>query len=470
MIQNISIDKLYSHLNNPRKDLGDLSELVESIKAQGILQNLTIVPRKDSRCSTCNLYIGGVGKCSEGFDKELTALIHAPKNNDSEHIPCPKWEWREAYTVIIGHRRLAAAKLAGLTEVPCAIVDMTPQEQIATMLLENIQRSDLTVYEQACGIQMMLDLGETVANISEKTGFSETTVRRRVKLLELDQDKFKASVERGATLMDFAELEKIQDINLRNKVLEKIGTANFKWELQSAIDKEKAEANSIIIVAELEKFAKKTTNTNNLQYVRGYFPSQGSTVEIPDDADTEEYFYTATGKYFYLYKKREAQEVDPAETERRKKEQERRDAFTDIAKKAYQLRFEFAKEVSNAKVKKNMAAVIKLAIHAMIRYDGPDFEELTEILGLEVDEESEDTEIQIISDSIDAQPERLLFLSAYLGMDSSGQDYHTWDRKYRSNETLDIIYSLLEKLGYEMSDEEKSLQDGTHELFANSEV
>ena len=53
------------------------------------------------------------------------------------------------YTVVIGHRRLAAAKLAGLTEVPCAVVEMTEQEQIATMLLENMQRSDLTVYEQA---------------------------------------------------------------------------------------------------------------------------------------------------------------------------------------------------------------------------------------------------------------------------------------------------------------------------------
>jgi ParB family chromosome partitioning protein len=43
MIQNISIDKLHPHPDNPRKDLGDLSELAESIKAQGILQNLTVV-------------------------------------------------------------------------------------------------------------------------------------------------------------------------------------------------------------------------------------------------------------------------------------------------------------------------------------------------------------------------------------------------------------------------------------------
>lgn len=92
MLQNISIEKLCPHPDNPRKDLGDITELAESIKAQGILQNLTVVP-----------YIGEVtGMPIEGL-----------------------------YRVVIGHRRLAAAKLAGLKEVPCAITDMTPQEQIA---------------------------------------------------------------------------------------------------------------------------------------------------------------------------------------------------------------------------------------------------------------------------------------------------------------------------------------------------
>ncbi len=45
MIQNIEINRLHPHPDNPRKDLGDLTELAESIKAKGILQNLTIVPR-----------------------------------------------------------------------------------------------------------------------------------------------------------------------------------------------------------------------------------------------------------------------------------------------------------------------------------------------------------------------------------------------------------------------------------------
>jgi len=190
----LPVDKLLPHPDNPRKDLGDLTELADSIKANGIFQNLTVVP------------------------------VDA------------NWE---TFTVVIGHRRLAAAKLAGLQEVPCVIANMDAKTQVRTMLMENIQRSDLTVYEQAQGFQMMLDLGDNVEAIAKKSGFSQSTVRRRIKLLELDHQKFKASVERGANLMDYAELDKIDDPELKNEVLDAIGTNNFRMTLNNAIDKEK---------------------------------------------------------------------------------------------------------------------------------------------------------------------------------------------------------------------------------------
>lgn len=103
-IQMIPTYDLFPHPQNPRKELGDLEELVDSIKANGVLQNLTVVPRD-----------GG------------------------------------GYTVIIGHRRLEAARRAGLTELPCAVTYMTEEEQIRTMMIENMQRSDLTAIEQADG-------------------------------------------------------------------------------------------------------------------------------------------------------------------------------------------------------------------------------------------------------------------------------------------------------------------------------
>lgn len=166
----LPIDTLNPHPDNPRKDIGDVSELAESIKANGVLQNLTVVP--------------------------YFSPVHQRIINGS-------------YTVIIGHRRLAAAKLAGLTELPCVIANMSEKEQLSTMLTENMQRADLTVYEQAQGFQLMLDLGSSVDEIASDTGFSQSTIRRRVKLLDLDKEKFKKSVERGATLMDYAKLDQI---------------------------------------------------------------------------------------------------------------------------------------------------------------------------------------------------------------------------------------------------------------------
>ncbi len=168
----IPIDKLFPHPDNPRKELGDLTELAASIKANGVFQNLTVVKK-----------FGEITK-----------------------------KWNGNYTIIIGHRRCAAAKLAGLTELPCVVAEMTPQEQLSTMLLENMQRSDLTVYEQAQSFQILIDMGESVDSVASKTGFSSGTVRRRLKMTELDQKVLKQVSSRPLSLGDFDKLAQIEDL------------------------------------------------------------------------------------------------------------------------------------------------------------------------------------------------------------------------------------------------------------------
>lgn len=87
-----------------------------------------------------------------------------------QHVT-PKVMWvGDDYTIIIGHRRAAAAQQAGLYELPCAIVEMDEREQMQTMMVENMQRSDLTVYEQAQGFQMMMDFGQTVSRSPTSRG------------------------------------------------------------------------------------------------------------------------------------------------------------------------------------------------------------------------------------------------------------------------------------------------------------
>ena len=431
MMQYIEISKIYPHPDNPRKDLGDLTELAESIKANGILQNLTVIP-----------YIGEVtGEILEG-----------------------------QYRVIIGHRRLAAAKLAGLTEVPCMVSDMKLREQVATMLTENIQRSDLTIYEQAQGFQMMLNFGDSVGDISKMTGFSDTTIRRRVRLLELDSEKFRKSVERGATLLDYAELDKIKDVGTKNSVLDKIGTQNFRYELERAVDKERSAENTVKLIEQLEQFATriKDSDYRTMRHVASYYASRDDKVTVPDDADTAEYFFVASEYgYIYLYAKHTQNEVDAAEAEKRNKHQERRSALDEISKRAYKLRLDFVRNFSGAK--KHGHDLMEFAMRAMLGdfYTDMDYEMLGDILGIEInDDDDEGWGFEFIAEQFGVISERVFLVAIYCTLDSEHQSYRcSWNLSHHENETLDMVYDFLERLGYEMSDEERALRDGTHELF-----
>ena len=152
-IRYINIADIAPHPDNPRKDLGDLTELADSIRAKGILENLVIIRNPDNRKRIA---------FPEGGSAEVYG-DDAPQ-----------------YRVVIGHRRLAAAKLAGLDNVPCVLQDMTRDEAIAAMLTENGQRSALTPYEEAFGFrQLSLDMGKSVSQIRDMTGFGETTIRSR---------------------------------------------------------------------------------------------------------------------------------------------------------------------------------------------------------------------------------------------------------------------------------------------------
>ena len=203
----IPVRDLHPHPKNPRKNLGDLEELTESIKKNGIMQNLTVIP-------------GFYRANGEWFNTEAE------------------------YTVIIGHRRLEAAKLAGLTEVPCRIYEnLSENDQITTMLEENMQRNDLTIMEQAQSFQLCLDLGETVDTLSEKTGFKKTTIYHRLNIAKLDQKVLKEKEEDEGfqlTLTDLIELEKIEDIETRNRILDHARTSNdLRFQAQQAAKEEK---------------------------------------------------------------------------------------------------------------------------------------------------------------------------------------------------------------------------------------
>jgi ParB family transcriptional regulator, chromosome partitioning protein len=142
MTSHVHISRLREHPDNIRQDLGDLTELAASIAAQGILQPLAVEPHPD--------------------------------------IP-------DAYQVIAGHRRLAAAQLARVQQIPVVIRRPAGTAgALEMMLVENCMRRDLGPIEKAEAMGTLRNHGLTAAAIARSTGLSDATVGYYLSLLELD--------------------------------------------------------------------------------------------------------------------------------------------------------------------------------------------------------------------------------------------------------------------------------------------
>lgn len=430
----IAIEKLHPHPDNPRKVLGNIDELAESIKANGILQNLTVVPMND--------------------------------------------DWTE-FTVIIGHRRLAAAKQAGLTELPCAVVEMTEKEQLSTMLTENMQRSDLTVYEEAKGCQLLLDLGDTVAEVAEKTGFSESKIRRRVKLCELDEDAFKESQIRQPTLQDYDRLNQIKDIDVRNELLKSIGTNNFDNRLYSAVrkqedDEERAELEKICLDNGMTKCESRNDIPENCEYV-GTIGTAQLLKESFDDDRKRYFFFTTYGIYVTIYIQKTKEQIENADAEnknrnaKRQKFDELEAQAKEINQRCKALRESFMLEgnFNDDAKKQELINYILYSMSECREYDDRSFYFLS---GLK----HENYECINLDDCM-KDTGKMLMAAAYAFFEDLYNTKYinvTYDEGIQRNISpeLNRFYNLLVKLGYVMSDEEIQLRDGTHPIFTTGET
>lgn len=428
----ISIDRLYPHPQNPRRDVGDISELTESIKANGIFQNLTIIE-------------GGAG------------------------VP----DGTEGYTVIIGHRRLAAAKAAGLTELPCSVVKMDEREQVATMLLENMQRQDLTVWEQAQGFQLMLDLGETEQSIADKTGFSKATVKHRVKLLELDPEEFRKSQERQVSLTDYIELEKIKDEKLRNKVLKSAGTANFKWELESCLRHQRQEKITREWLDFIDDLFMQFDYDRNREIVKTVYMTRKMTDEdrnelreLAEDVEND-YCYTEGDTYLYIMGKERSEPLPDYKEESRKRE-ERVKRIREVEAQAAVLRRQFVKNY--APDKKNLPVLLKALFTLEADVYDLNEEMFAEMLGIAVSDDNEYiTDLPEFDKLLRKSPDKVLLAVCSVSTEDCMLSAHDWYGRPEENQRLNDWYSVLTDLGYSMSDDEKALLDGTHECFKEEE-
>ncbi len=133
--QSIPIEDIDPNPNQPRQNVGDLSELIASIREKGVLEPI-IVRRRESR-----------------------------------------------FQIVAGERRYRAAIEAGLPEIPSVVKELTDSEVMEVALIENLQRKDLTAFEEADGLKVLAEShGFTHEMMAEKLGKSRTTVTETLTL------------------------------------------------------------------------------------------------------------------------------------------------------------------------------------------------------------------------------------------------------------------------------------------------
>ncbi len=165
----IEIDRIEPNPHQPRKQFGDLSEMVASIKEKGILEPI---------------------------------LVRS---------------WQGKYQIIAGERRYQAARLAGIRRLPCVEVDVDARGMLEISLIENLQRKDLTPFEEAAAIQKLVDhFRYTHEEIARRLGKSRTVITEALSLNRIPDDVQEqcrqADISSRSMLVQIARQESVEEM------------------------------------------------------------------------------------------------------------------------------------------------------------------------------------------------------------------------------------------------------------------
>lgn len=455
-ILNIKTQNLYPHPQNPRKDLGALDELADSIRKNGIMQNLTVIP--------------------------LSALTDEP---DLQPEP-DDISLHSDFYVLIGHRRLSAAKLAGVTELPCKIISkISVKEQVGIMLEENMQRNDLTVYEQAQGFQMMLDLGETEDSIAEKTGFSKATIRHRLNIAKLDQNVLKSKEQQDGfqmNLMDLYELEKIENIEERNKILnEATDSKNLAFRVRNSVKEAQKKVTEKAILQLLfdngykpapASYTKEMYSTR-WKTLHEYRYEDGIPEEIKSCSKEEPlYFYSVWYGVKILKKQKEDTVVKSQAQLRQEAIKNNKALIKDVIKRIDVARKAFIHDIIDGKVAEpgsKELPELKDAIWRVFAKTGASVYPsiLRSFFTGKEDfhlKPAERNEAQEKVDSLSVIHQMLIVLDHAIAREDSFDSTGKYRKEYGKKAAM--IYEIYEKYGWSFTDEaEQQIIDGTSELY-----
>ncbi len=124
------------------------------------------------------------------------------------------------YYLVAGERRLRACKMAGMKDIPVIISDCEPEDSAVLALLENVQRRDLQMFEQANAILNLLREWQiTQEEAARRLGMSQSALANKVRLLKLSPDEQSEIVQHRLTERHARTLLRVDDIESRQRIL-----------------------------------------------------------------------------------------------------------------------------------------------------------------------------------------------------------------------------------------------------------
>lgn len=407
-IKLINTSLIDPHPDNPRKNIGDVTDLAASIKTNGLLTPLSVVPNG------------------------------------------------ERYRVIAGHRRLAACKQAGIGAVPCFVLHLNPLQQLEAMVTENCQREQLTTLEEADAIQGMLALGATTASVAYRLGRSADYVRDRAKAASI-------KTEVRATRDDFGQISIGQLVAIarydgqpdrQKKLAQAAGTSNFDYILRNIERDDRARQwiesvaallvepdNGINLIPDPEK----PYSDPEWRYAGCMFPSTGTpeeTIEKIREQNPAAVSIHTVSQQVYLWTRRD-KTADAEKEARRAAEQAERDA-----------RRHALEEYAAASADKRMAW-LRANLHAIKRAQ---LIETTARLGLLqiIEPERALAELRYHLDEPDWAVWAVQILAARIEWFIDPTD---WTTVNDTSRRIPGYYQILQDLGYTPTDDETSHLD-----------
>lgn len=176
-VLSIPINSIIPNRSQPRHDFDpvQLNSLAESIRADGILQPITV--RKQ-----------GV-----------------------------------LYEIISGERRIRAAEIVGLKEVPCIVIEADDEKSAVLALIENIQRSDLGYFEEALAIEQLISVyGLTQESAAARLGKAQSTVANKLRLLRFTDSERMLLISKNLCERQARSIVRISDSAARRRVLDEV--------------------------------------------------------------------------------------------------------------------------------------------------------------------------------------------------------------------------------------------------------